>query len=29
MKRFAMIAAGVLFGTTGIKVLDSKDTKKA
>lgn len=29
MKRFAMFAAGVLFGTTGIKVLGSKDTKKA
>jgi len=29
MKRFAMFAAGVLFGTAGIKVLDSKDTKKA
>ena len=28
MKRFAMFAAGVLFGTTGIKVLGSKDTKK-
>ena len=27
MKRFAMFAAGVLFGTTGIKVLGSKDTK--
>lgn len=26
---FAMFAAGVLFGTTGIKVLGSKDTKKA
>ncbi|MFY0427106.1 DUF6110 family protein [Vescimonas sanitatis] len=24
-----MFAAGVLFGTTGIKVLGSKDTKKA
>ena len=29
MKRFAMFAAGVLFGTTCIKVLGSKDTKKA
>lgn len=29
MKRFAMLAAGVLFGTTGIKVLGGKDTKKA
>lgn len=29
MKKFAMFVAGVLFGTTGIKVLDSKDTKKA
>ena len=29
MKRFAMFAAGVLFGTTGIKVLGSKDAKKA
>lgn len=29
MKKFAMFAAGVLFGTTGIKVLGSKDTKKA
>lgn len=29
MKRLAMFAAGVLFGTTGIKVLGSKDTKKA
>ena len=28
-KRGAMFAAGVLFGTTGIKVLGSKDTKKA
>ena len=26
---FAMFAAGVLFGTVGIKVLGSKDTKKA
>ena len=29
MKRFAMFAAGVLFGTAGIKVLGSKATKKA
>ena len=29
MKRFAMFAAGVLFDTSGIKVLGSKDTKKA
>jgi hypothetical protein len=29
MKKFAMFAAGVLFGTAGIKVLGSKDTKKA
>lgn len=29
MKRFAMFAAGVLLGTTGIKVLGSKDTKEA
>ena len=29
MKRFAMFAAGVLFGAAGIKVLGSKDTKKA
>lgn len=29
MKRFAMFAAGVLFGTTGIKALGSKDAKKA
>jgi len=29
MKRFAMFAAGVLLGTIGIKVLGSKDTKKA
>ena len=29
MKRYAMFAAGVLFGTTGIKVLGSKDTNKA
>lgn len=29
MKRFAMFAVGVLFGTAGIKILGSKDTKKA
>lgn len=29
MKKFAMFAAGVLFGTAGIKVLGSKDAKKA
>ena len=29
MKRLAMFAAGVLFGTAGIKVLSSKDAKKA
>lgn len=29
MKKFAMFAAGVLFGTAGIKVLSSKDAKKA
>lgn len=29
MKKFAMFAAGVLFGTAGIKALGSKDTKKA
>ena len=29
MKKFAMFVAGVLFGTTGIKVLGDKDTKKA
>lgn len=29
MKRFAMFAAGVLFGTAGIKVLGNKDNKKA
>ena len=28
MKRFATFAAGVLFGTAGIKVLSSKDAKK-
>ncbi len=29
MKKLAMFAAGVLFGTAGIKVLVSKDAKKA
>ena len=29
MKKLAMFAAGVLFGTAGIKLLSSKDTKKA
>ena len=29
MKKFAMFAAGVLFGTAGIKVIVSKDAKKA
>ena len=29
MKKLAMFAAGVLFGTVGIKVLSSKDAKKA
>lgn len=29
MKKIAMFAAGVLFGTAGIKVLGSKDAKKA
>lgn len=29
MKKFGLFAAGVLFGTAGIKVLGSKDTKKA
>ena len=28
MKKLAMFAAGVLFGTAGIKVLSSKDAKK-
>ena len=28
MKKFGLFAAGVLFGTTGIKVLSSKDAKK-
>lgn len=28
MKKFALFAAGVLFGTAGIKVLSSKDAKK-
>lgn len=29
MKKIAMFAAGVLFGTAGIKLLSSKDAKKA
>lgn len=29
MKKLAMFAAGVLFGTAGIKLLSSKDAKKA
>ena len=29
MKKLAMFAAGVLFGTAGIKLLRSKDAKKA
>ena len=29
MKKAALFAAGVLFGTAGIKVLRSKDAKKA
>mgnify|MGYP007085811100 CR=1 FL=1 len=29
MKKFGLFAAGVLFGTVGIKVLSSKDAKKA
>ena len=29
MKKLAMFAAGVLFGTAGIKLLCSKDAKKA
>ena len=29
MKKLAMFAAGILFGTAGIKVLSSKDAKKA
>ncbi len=29
MKKLAMFAAGVLFGTAGLKVLGSKDAKKA
>ena len=29
MKKLAMFAAGVLFGTAGIKMLSSKDAKKA
>ena len=28
MKKFGLVAAGVLFGTAGIKVLSSKDAKK-
>jgi hypothetical protein len=28
MKKFGLFAAGVLFGTVGIKVLSSKDAKK-
>ena len=28
MKKFGLFAAGVLFGTAGIKVLSSKDAKK-
>lgn len=28
MKRFGLFAAGVLFGTAGIKMLSSKDAKK-
>lgn len=28
MKKIAMFAAGVLFGTAGIKVLSSRDAKK-
>ena len=28
MKKFALFAAGVLFGTAGIKLLSSKDAKK-
>ncbi len=29
MKKLAMFAAGVLFGTAGIKLLSSKDAKRA
>ncbi len=29
MKKLAMFAAGVLYGTAGIKLLSSKDAKKA
>ncbi len=29
MKKFVMFAAGVLFGTAGLKLLGSKDAKKA
>ena len=28
MKKFGLFAAGVLFGTAGIKMLSSKDAKK-
>lgn len=28
MKKFALFAAGVLFGTAGIRLLSSKDAKK-
>ena len=28
MKKFGLFAAGVLFGTAGVKVLSSKDAKK-
>ena len=28
IKRFGMFAAGVLFGTAGVKLLSSKDAKK-
>ena len=29
MKKFVMFAAGVLFGTAGLKILGSKDARKA
>ena len=29
MKRLGLFAAGVLFGTAGLKILSSKDAKKA
>ena len=29
MKHFSLFAAGVLFGTAGLKILGSKDAKKA